>query len=63
MVSIQTHMYMAYACVCIHYIYKYIFPVITFLGIRGEKITAKATATTFKIGKVSSFQFLAVSLG
>ena len=60
MVFIQTHMYIVYTCVGIHYIY--IFPVTTFLGVRGEKITAKATATTFKLGKVSSFKFLAVSL-
>ena len=57
-------MYTLYIYIHTHtHIYIYIFPVTTFLGVRGEKITAKATATTFKLGKVSSFKFLAVSLG
>ena len=60
----NTHVYGLYMCMYTLYIYIFFFfPLTTFLGVRGEKITAKATATTFKIGIVSSFKFLAVSLG
>ena len=44
------------------YICKF-FPVTTFLGVRGEKITATTTNTIFKIGKFSSFKFSPISLG
>ena len=60
---IYTYIYIYIHIYIYTHIYIYIFPVTTFLGVRGEKITAKATATTFKLGKVSSFKFLAVSLG